>query len=105
MERNYKKKNEDKKLFAAILATNVIGALFQVQSAYATNITGAELQNGAYNISASKVSNETGFREYSNFELSKGDIANLLFKNNSGEYSKFVNLVDNQLKLMVLSTR
>ena len=68
--------------------------------AASSNITGVNptQQNGhnVYNIEASKVSGQTGFRQYDNFNLIKGDIANLIYKNN---YSKFVNLVNDQINI------
>jgi len=46
----------------------------------ATDITGVTGNNGVYNIEAAKVSGSTGFRQYGNFDLSKGDVANLIYK-------------------------
>ncbi len=48
-----------------------------------------------YDITPQKIiSGDTGFRHYTNFNLSQGDIANLIYSNNM---SKFVNLVDNRI--------
>ena len=63
-------------------------------SVIASEISGVTATGNTYNIEASKVSGSTGFREYDKFNLSKGDIANLIYKDN---YSKFVNLVDKQV--------
>ena len=61
-----------------------------------TNITGISGENGVYNIDAAKFSGSTGFRQYSDFTLDNGDVANLKFDQG---YDKFVNLVDNQVNI------
>lgn len=61
-----------------------------------TNITGVQGNNGVYNIDAAKVSGSTGFRQYKDFTLDNGDVANLKFDQG---YNKFVNLVDNQVNI------
>ena len=61
-----------------------------------TNITGVQGNNGIYNIDAAKVSGSTGFRQYTDFTLDNGDVANLKFDQG---YNKFVNLVDNQVNI------
>ena len=61
-----------------------------------TNITGVQGNNGVYNIDAAKVSGSTGFRQYTDFTLDNGDVANLKFDQG---YNKFVNLVDNQVNI------
>ena len=67
----------------------------------ATNISGIEGNNGIYNIDPSAINGDIGFRKYHDFELSSGDIANLIFHNaTSGQdISTFVNLVDNQINI------
>lgn len=55
--------------------------------------------HNVYNIDADKISGNTGFRQYENFQLVKNDIANLLFKKDSKEYANFVNLVNNQVNI------
>ena len=65
-------------------------------TALATNITGVEGNNGVYNIEGQKFSGSTQFRQYNNFELSKGDVANLIYRNG---YNKFVNLVNSQINI------
>ena len=64
--------------------------------ASASDITGITPNGNIYNIEAAKVSGSTGFREYNNFNLDEGDVANLIYK--SG-YNKFVNLVDNKVNI------
>ncbi|MBR1840627.1 MAG: leukotoxin LktA family filamentous adhesin [Alphaproteobacteria bacterium] len=61
-----------------------------------TNITGVQGNNGVYDIDAAKVSGSTGFRQYTDFTLDNGDVANLKFDQG---YDKFVNLVDNQVNI------
>ena len=63
---------------------------------FATNITGIQGNNGVYNIDAAKVSGSTGFRQYTDFTLDNGDVANLKFDQG---YNKFVNMVDNQVNI------
>src|SRR5574344_1417699 len=55
--------------------------------------------SSTYNINPDFKTGDTGFKYYNSFNLSQGDIANLIFqlKNNGGDVSKFVNLVNNQI--------
>ena len=62
----------------------------------ASEISGVNPTGNVYNIEPSKIGGSTGFREYDKFNLSQGDIANLIYKEG---YTKFVNLVDNQVVL------
>jgi len=64
-----------------------------------TNISGITGNNGVYDINPAKVNGDIGLREYANFNLSRGDIANLIFKYGSQNVSKFVNLVDNTINI------
>ncbi|UKI42753.1 MAG: leukotoxin LktA family filamentous adhesin [Candidatus Melainabacteria bacterium] len=50
--------------------------------------------SGTFNINPQVTNSGTGFRHYNRFELSQGDIANLIY---SGGISRFVNLVDNNI--------
>ncbi|MBR2526328.1 hypothetical protein IKE67_07660, partial [bacterium] len=50
-----------------------------------------------YNVDATSVSGNTGFRNYDRFELYNGDIVNLLFRKGDKDFSNFVNLVNNQV--------
>ena len=59
----------------------------------ASDITGVTGHNGVYNIDPLSKSGSTGFRQYTNFNLSAGDVANLNF----ADINTFVNLVDNQV--------
>ena len=88
-----KKKFGRTRSIASLLCANIM--LFGIPAlSSASEITGVTPNGNTYNIEASKVSGSTGFREYQKFSLSEGDIANLVYKEN---YSKFVNLVDNQV--------
>ncbi len=87
-----------KKIAASVFAANIISAIVPY-SVLASDITGIIPKNGVYDITADKISGETGFRQYENFKLTQGDIANLQFIKDSAEYSKFINLVDNQVNI------
>ena len=49
--------------------------------------------NGAYNIDPSSISGNVGFREYTKFNLTEGDIANLIYKYGANNIDTFVNLM------------
>ena len=49
--------------------------------------------NGAYNIDPASISGKVGFREYSKFNLTEGDIANLIYKYGADNIETFVNLM------------
>ncbi len=87
-----------KQLLVAALAT-----IMSISAANATNITGAELQGGVYNINPEKINGNVGYRHYQNFDLSQGDVAKLIYQGyKSGELrdlGTFVNLVNNQVKI------
>ena len=87
-----------KQLLIAALAT-----VMSVSAACATNITGANYQNGVYNINPEKINGNVGYRHYANFDLSQGDIAKLIYQGyKSGELrdlGTFVNLVNNEVKI------
>ncbi len=67
----------------------------------ATQISGVTGVNGVYNIDPTAVNGDIGFRKYDNFDLSKGDVANLIFNNltNGKDINTFINLVDNQINI------
>ena len=67
----------------------------------ATQISGVEGVNGIYNIDPTATNGDIGFRKYDHFDLSQGDVANLIFKNSiSGkDINTFINLVDNQINI------
>ncbi len=94
-----------RKLSKMNIAALVLAVSFAAQQSFvsniaaATNISGITGNNGVYNIDPAKVNGDIGLREYANFTLSEGDIANLIFKYGSQNVSKFVNLVDNQINI------
>ena len=74
-----------------------VAALLSVSSVSATDITGVTGNNGIFNIDPSHVNGDVGYRQYDNFNLSQGDIANLIFKdgNTARNLETFINLVQN----------
>ena len=84
-----------RKFLATLLSAGMFFMNMPV-SVLASEISGFNQTSGTFNIEAAKVSGNTGFRHYEKFDLSKGDIANLIYKEN---YSKFVNLVDNKINI------
>lgn len=84
-----------KQLFIAAIA-----AVMSVSCANATDITGITGNNGIFNITPEKVNTNVGYRKYDNFDLSAGDIANLIYKyGTSKEIETFVNLVQNGVNI------
>ena len=82
-------------------SVSVLAALFLSQQTmlapvFATDITNVTGNNGQYNINPEVVKGGMGFRHYKDFELSKGDIANLIY---GSKYNKFVNLVDTRINI------
>ena len=66
----------------------------------ASDISGVNpVQQGGhnvYNIEGQKFSGTTQFRQYNNFNLSEGDVANLIY---TLGYDKFINLVNSQVNI------
>ena len=91
-----------KKYLAALLLVNMIlsggpVALFAADVSDITGVTPVQQDShSVYNITADKISSDTGFRSYENFRLAGNDIANLIY---TGEYSRFVNMVKNQVQI------
>ena len=86
--------NKKQLIIAAIAAT------LSVSGAFATDITGITGNNGIYNITPDKMNGEVGYRKYDNFNLSAGDIANLIYKyGNSRDINTFINLVQNGVNI------
>lgn len=86
--------NKKQLIIAAIAAT------LSVSGAFATDITGINGNNGIYNITPDKMNGDVGYRKYDNFNLSAGDIANLIYKyGNSRDINTFINLVQNGVKI------
>ncbi len=92
---SYKKRN-------VLAAGLILGLLFQQtlkNSVHASEISGITGNNGIFNIAPSDIKGDMGFRKYENFTLSKGDVANLIFKYGKENVSQFVNLVDNTINI------
>ena len=87
------------RLIASLLTVCFLTHQSFMLNAFATNITGVTGNNGVYNINPSDIKGNIGFREYQNFNLSEGDIANLIFKHGSSNLAKFVNLVDGKINI------
>lgn len=95
----FMKSNKTRKVIAAALVLSFLTQQSIITSALATNISGVTGNNGIYNINPSLIQGSTGFRKYENFTLSKGDVANLIFKYGKDNVSQFVNLVDNTINI------
>ena len=67
----------------------------------ATNISGIEGVDGVYNIDPTAVSKDgtVGYRKYLDFDLSEGDIVNLIYYLQGRDIKTFLNLVDNQVNI------
>ena len=67
----------------------------------ASNITGVTGDNGVYNIDPTATNGDIGFRKYSHFELSDGDIANMIFHDGHKgiDINTFLNFVDNGVSI------
>ncbi len=96
-EIEFKKPSLFRKVVSFITAYSMM--FLNITPVFATNITGVAGANGVYNIEAAKISGDTGFRQYTDFTLDDGDVANLQFQKGTQEYDKFVNMVDNQVNI------
>ena len=88
-----------KRLIAAVLCFMML--LFNTAPfVLASEISGVNpIQQGGhnvYNIEGQKFSGTTQFRQYDNFSLSEGDVANLIY---TLGYDKFINLVNSQVNI------
>lgn len=88
-----------KQLIVAAVATAL-----SVTAVNASNISGFDQTSGTFNIDPAKVNGDVGYRAYENFNLSEGDIANLIFRYKAGTASQrdietFVNLVQNRVDI------
>ena len=81
------------------LLASAIAVLFSLTAAQATDITGISGNNGVYNIDAQKVNGDVGYRQYENFNLSQGDVANLIYQKGDRNLETFVNMVDNRINI------
>lgn len=85
------------------LVVAALAVALSVTSASASDITGITGVNGVFNINPDQINGDVGYRQYDNFNLSQGDIANLIFqgiKNGSiRNIEAFVNLVQNKIDI------
>ncbi len=88
-----------KRIVAASLTGLFLAQQSMLLSVVASDITGVTGNNGVYNINPKDVKNGMGFRHYNNFNLSEGDIANLIYGYNGLDYNTFVNLVDGKINI------
>ena len=102
------KVNKLKKILASILCINILLSssplmLFAADTSTTTpietNITGVTGNNGVYDITATSVSDGTGYRQYTNFALANTDTANLIFTYNDADFQRFINMVDNKVEI------
>ena len=100
-----KMKTNQRRILSAMLTGLFLLQQTMVTSALGTEITGYTGKNGVYNIDPAGWITGTGigYTKYKDFELSKGDIANLIFKYGKDgkihDIDTFINLVRNQVKI------
>ena len=92
-------RKRSKRIVASALTALFIAQQSMLLSVVASDITGVTGNNGVYNINPSTAKGDIGFRHYENFNLSKGDIANLIYKYGATDIETFVNMVDNQINI------
>ena len=95
--KNSRKRN--KRIVASALTALFIAQQSMLLSVVASDISGVTGNNGVYNINPTHSNGDVGFRHYENFNLSKGDIANLIYKYGATDIETFVNMVDNQINI------
>ena len=81
------------------LLVSAIAVLFSITTVQATDITGVAGNNGVYNINPEKATSDTGYRHYNNFDLSQGDVANLIYKHGNKNIDTFINMVNNKVNI------
>ena len=91
------------KLAVSALTLCLVAPNALLNQAQAGMITGVAPEmvggNKVYNIDPTVNNGDIGFRIYEYFKLNKDEVANLIFKYNGKDISKFVNLVDNQIDI------
>ena len=97
------KKAGNMKFVLSALTLCLVAQQSLYSGAHASMITGIAPEHGSngniYNIDPSVLNGDIGFRLYEEFQLDKGDIANLIFKYGEKNVEKFVNLVDNTINI------
>ena len=90
------KSRHSKRIVSALLTTLFISTN---ATAFSSEISGIKGNNGVYNINPSAIINGTdiGYRKYKDFNLDKGDVANLIYKYGESNIETFMNLVDNKI--------
>ena len=96
-----------RRVIASLLTTFFLMQQSMVIPAMATEIGGTNLPggwlqpgaNGQYDIAPGSINGTTGFRQYEKFNLSEGDIANLIFKYGNRNIETFVNLVQDRINI------
>ncbi len=84
-----------KQLFIAAIV-----AMLSVSSVNAaTDISGVTGNGGVFDILPEHVNGDVGYRQYDNFKLDAGDIANLIYKYGIRDIETFVNLVDGKIDI------
>ena len=96
-----KSRKRQKRIIASMLTTLFVAQQSMLLSVVASEISGVTGNNGTYNINPSALINGTdmGYRKYKDFNLDKGDIANLIYKYGNTDVSTFINLVDNKINI------
>ena len=92
---------KNKRTVSLFLATLFICNQTILISAMASEITGVNGNNGVYNINPTAMINgsDIGYRKYKDFNLDKGDVANLIYKYGESNIETFMNLVDNKINI------
>ena len=88
-----------KRIFAGLMSVAmffVYALPLPVLASEISGVTPTDPTGNVYKIEGQKFSGQTQFRNYDKFNLSKGDIANLMYKDG---YKYFVNLVKNQVNI------
>ena len=95
-----------RRVIAALLTTCFLFQQSMIVPTMATEIGGAgdwvTGVNGVYDINPTSKNGTMGFRQYEKFNLSAGDIANLIFRygtSERGNIDTFVNLVDSKINI------
>ena len=96
-----RKGKTSKRIIAASLTGLFLVHQTMALTVVASEITGFNGNNGVFNIKPGAVipGTDIGYTKYENFNLSKGDIANLIYKYGTDNIETFINLVDNKINI------
>ena len=92
-------RKRNQRIISAALTSLFMFQQTMMLSAFSTEITGVIGNNGIYNINPTAVNGSMGYRKYNDFDLSKGDVANLNFLKGNKNIETFVNLVNNKINI------